>query len=42
MTHPRYSDFTDVNNWNDTGVVILDQAISLPTSPIAAENYLNA
>ena len=31
MTHPQYSDFTDIKNWNDTGVVILDAAPGLPT-----------
>ena len=41
-THPDYSDFTDIKNWNDTGVIILDKAQSLPTSPIAPANYLNA
>ncbi len=40
-THPEYSDFTDLKNWNDTGVVILDEASTLPTSPLAPENYLN-
>lgn len=40
-THPDYSDFTDLKNWNDTGVVILDQAPGLPISPLAPENYLN-
>jgi secreted trypsin-like serine protease len=40
-THPQYSDFTDLDNWNDTGVVILDQALSLPTAPLAPENYLD-
>jgi secreted trypsin-like serine protease len=40
-THPQYSDFTDINNWNDTGVVILDQALGLPTAPLAPENYLD-
>jgi hypothetical protein len=41
VTHPEYSDFTDIKNWNDTGVVILDAASSLPTSPLAPENYLD-
>jgi secreted trypsin-like serine protease len=41
VTHPEYSDFTDLKNWNDTGVVILDEASTLPTSPLAPENYLN-
>ena len=42
ITHPDYSDFTDIRNWNDTGVVILNEAPGLPTAPIAPENYLNA
>jgi hypothetical protein len=41
VTHPDYSDFTDLKNWNDTGVVILDQAPALPVAPLAPENYLN-
>ncbi len=41
-THPDYSDFTDLKNWNDTGVVFLDTAPGLPTTPLAPENYLNA
>ena len=42
ITHPQYSDFTDINNWNDTGVVVLDEAPGLPTSPVAPANYLDA
>jgi hypothetical protein len=42
LAHPDYSDFTDIRNWNDTGVVILDAPLGLPTSPLAPENYLNA
>jgi hypothetical protein len=42
VTHPQYSDFTDINNWNDTGVVILDKSLGLPTTPLAPQNYLNA
>lgn len=41
VTHPEYSDFTDIANWNDTGVVILTRAQSLPTMPIAPRNYLD-
>jgi hypothetical protein len=41
VTHPQYSDFTDTANWNDTGVIILDEAPGLPTTPLAPENYLN-
>jgi len=26
-THPQYSDFTDLKNWNDVGVVVLDRAV---------------
>jgi hypothetical protein len=26
-THPQYSDFTDMDNWNDVGVVVLDKAV---------------
>ena len=40
-THPQYSDFTDLDNWNDSGVIILDQAVGLPTAPLAPENYLD-
>lgn len=40
-THPRYSNFTDLNNWNDTGVVILDEAPGLPTTPLAPRNYID-
>lgn len=41
VTHPEYSDFTDLDNWNDTGVIILDEAPGLPTTPLAPENYLD-
>ena len=27
-THPEYSDFTDLKNWNDVGVVVLDQPVT--------------
>jgi hypothetical protein len=39
-THPDYSDFTDLDNWNDTGVIILNQALTLPTAPLPPANYL--
>ncbi|MGH2808593.1 MAG: trypsin-like serine protease, partial [Actinomycetota bacterium] len=38
---PEYSDFTDIKNWNDTGVVILETAPGVPSAPLAPENYLN-
>jgi Trypsin len=40
-THPDYSDFTDIKNWNDTGVVILGTPPGLPTTPLPPQNYLN-
>lgn len=27
-THPEYSDFTDMNNWNDVGVIVLDTPVA--------------
>jgi hypothetical protein len=27
-THPQYSDFTDMQNWNDVGVVVLDTPVA--------------
>ena len=27
-THPEYSDFTDIRNWNDTGVIVLDEPVT--------------
>jgi len=27
-THPQYSNFTDLDNWNDVGVVVLDQPVT--------------
>lgn len=41
-THPGYSDFTDVRNWNDTGIILLDEAPGLPSVPLAPANYLGA
>lgn len=26
--HPQYSNFTDLNNWNDVGVVVLDEPVA--------------
>ncbi|MFC7219133.1 trypsin-like serine protease [Streptomyces polyrhachis] len=40
-THPQYSDFTDMANWNDTGVVILDEPVDLPVAQLAPANYLD-
>ncbi|MBK8758224.1 MAG: trypsin-like serine protease [Actinomycetales bacterium] len=40
--HPQYSDFTDMDNWNDVGVVVLDTPVTGVTpSKIAPLNYLD-
>lgn len=42
-THPEYSDFTDRDNWNDVGVVVLDEPnTEITPSPIASEDTLGA
>jgi hypothetical protein len=41
-THPNYSDFTDLKNWNDVGVIVLDAPIvGIAPATIAPTNYLN-
>ncbi|HEY7721760.1 MAG TPA: trypsin-like serine protease [Pedococcus sp.] len=41
-THPGYSGFTDPRNWNDVGVVVLDQPVDDVTpAPLAPEGYLD-
>ncbi len=41
--HPRYSDFTDLKNWNDVGVVILDRPVTnLAPAAIAPVGTLDA
>jgi hypothetical protein len=27
-SHPEYSDFTDIRNWNDVGVIVLDEPVT--------------
>ena len=40
--HPAYSDFTDMKNWNDVGVVVLDVPVTgITPSRIAPANYLD-
>jgi hypothetical protein len=40
--HPQYSNFTDLNNWNDVGVVILDKpSKSAAPAKLAPLNYLD-
>jgi hypothetical protein len=40
-THPEYSDFTDMNNWNDVGVVVLDEpVVGIEPAQLAPLNQL--
>lgn len=42
-THPDYSGFTDIDNWNDVGVVVLDQpVIGITPATLPGPNYLDA
>jgi hypothetical protein len=41
-THPEYSGFTDLDNWNDVGVVVLDTPVAgIPPARIAPVGYLD-
>ncbi|SCF05679.1 Trypsin [Micromonospora viridifaciens] len=41
-THPQYSDFTDMDNWNDVGVVVLDKPVTgIAPATVAPRNYLD-
>ena len=40
--HPAYSNFTDMSNWNDVGVIVLDKPITnITPAKLAPTNYLN-
>lgn len=42
LTHPEYSDFTDMDNWNDIGVIVLDAPVTdIEPATIAPTNYLD-
>ncbi len=41
-THPEYSNFTDLDNWNDLGVVVLDEPVGITPASIAGLNTLDA
>ncbi|CAB4931999.1 unannotated protein [freshwater metagenome] len=42
VTHPDYSDFTDVDNWNDVAVILLDAPVTnVAITPIADEGTLD-
>ena len=41
-THPEYSGFTDINNWNDVGVIVLDEPVTdITPATLAPTNYLD-
>jgi len=40
--HPDYSNFTDLANWNDVGVIVLDAPVTgITPATLAPENYLD-
>jgi hypothetical protein len=42
QTHPDYSGFTDLANWNDVGVVVLDEPVmGISPATLAPTNYLD-
>jgi hypothetical protein len=42
LTHPDYSDFTDMDTWNDFGVIVLDKPVtSITPATLAPANYLD-
>ena len=42
-THPNYSGFTDIDNWNDVGVVVLDEPVTgIAPATLTGLNYLDA
>lgn len=41
-SHPQYSDFTDFDNWNDVGVIVLDREVTgITPATLAPTNYLD-
>lgn len=41
-THPDYSGFTDMANWNDVGVIVLDEPVTdIEPARLAPTNYLD-
>jgi len=41
--HPDYSGFTDLDNWNDVGVIVLDHPVTtIEPATLAPLNYLDA
>lgn len=42
-THPQYSDFTDMDNWNDVGVIVLDRPVTnIAPAKVAPSKHLDA
>lgn len=42
IAHPEYSNFTDLDNWNDVGVVVLDEpVVGITPATLAPTNYLD-
>ena len=42
IAHPDYSNFTDLANWNDVGVIVLDEPVTgIAPATLAPENYLD-
>jgi hypothetical protein len=43
QTHPDYSDFTDLRNWNDVGVVVLDEpVVGIEPAQLAPAGHLDS
>jgi hypothetical protein len=41
-THPDYSEFTDLRNWNDVGVIVLDEPVTgITPATLAPAGYLD-
>jgi hypothetical protein len=42
IAHPEYSNFTDLSNWNDVGIIVLNEPVTdITPATLAPENYLN-
>ena len=42
FAHPEYSDFTDLDNWNDVGVVVFDEPfVGIEPAEVAPLNWLD-
>ena len=40
--HPAYSNFTDLDHWNDVGVIVLDKPVTgIAPAKLAPQDYLN-